>query len=329
MSVTNDVESVLSDLESPACDMCGSRRRRTLYSCGDWRFGVPEPQYSVCECKGCGLAYLAPRPASISIGKHYPSDYDKGRDEQQPETAQRYQTQLEFIGRGDGRLLDIGTARGDFIKLALEQGWDAYGIEPHARTRDPNPRIQYTSLENFQPLPGGYDLITAWHVLEHVHSPSRVFDRVVELLKPGGRFCVSVPNFDSYWARWLKAEDLPRHLYFFTLKTLQRMGQRKNLGVTRHSFNVNFSSGGALGRGSFDRWVYGLLAGLSVYDYLKLISDPERSLREEHPWLYQICRPVQWWERRLLTPSRLKQSGKMGVVAVEFVRASNSQFEKS
>lgn len=320
-SAVKEDGSMRPGLELPACDLCGSERRHTLYLCADWRYGVPEPEYSVCQCKDCGLAYLAPRPTPESIGRYYPADYDKGRGRQRPETAQRYRKQLEFIGEGAGRMLDVGTARGDFLKLALEHGWDAYGIEPHARGGERHSRIQYTSLDEFEPLPGGYDLITAWHVLEHMHSPTRVFKRVGELLKPGGRFCIAVPNFDSYWARWLKGEDLPRHLYFFTLDTLQRMGEGSGLSVRRHSFDLHFSSGGALGRGAFDRWVYGLLGGLSVYDYMRLMSDPTRSLREEHPWLYQICRPIQWWERRLLTPARLKKSGRMGVVAVEFVKA--------
>lgn len=307
------------DLEEPRCDFCGSTARRRLYAYGDIRYGTPQPEYGVCVCRGCGLGYLSPRPTPATIGAHYPPHYDSGRCADVCAAQRRYATQAEFVGPGSGNLLDVGTARGDFLDWVERLGWRAAGIEPHARAGTSDPRVRFIDIDSPALAPASYDVITAWHVVEHLHAPSKFFARVAELLRPGGRFCMSVPNFRSYKDLWLKAEDVPRHLHFFALDSLNAYGERSGLRVTRHSYASSFANG-AEGRGAFTNFVYRWFGGLSLYDYHRLRDDKARSFRAEFPLLSQIARPLGWLERRLLSPAKLEKSGWMGVIAVEFTK---------
>lgn len=308
-----------ADFEEPACDLCGSTSRRRLYAYGDWRYGRPQPEYGVCVCRRCGLGYLSPRPTARAIGTHYPAEYDSGRSAADAAAKGRYAAQAEFVGAGAGDLLEVGTARGDFLDWVARLGWRATGIEPHARAGTTDPRVRHIDIHSPELAAGSFDVITAWHVVEHLHAPSTFFPRVAELLRPGGRFCMSVPQFDSYKSRWLKAEDVPRHLHFFTLKSLTTFGDRAGLRVARHSYSASFANG-AEGHGAFTNYVYRWLGGLSLYDFHRLAFDRNRSLRREFPFLFQLARPLSWLERHLLTKTYLERSGKMGVIAVEFTK---------
>src|SRR5205823_2493423 len=71
---------------------------------------------------------LNPRPTRASIGAYYPPNYFEGRDNEQ--SHRRYEAEFRYLPRASGRLLDIGTASGDFIRLASQRGFEAFGIEP-------------------------------------------------------------------------------------------------------------------------------------------------------------------------------------------------------
>lgn len=309
------------ELETANCSCCGSSSRRTLYAYGDWRYGIPEPKYGVCICSKCGHGYLSPRPTESTIHEAYPTDYDAARSTTNHETATRYAAQATFVGPGIGRLLDVGSARGDFLNSLLELGWDATGIDPFLRDGASNARLLKADIYSDLLSPDTFDVVTAWHVVEHVYRPKDFFVRVSELLKPGGRFCMSVPNFKSYRARWLKAEDVPRHLQFFTIDSLIKLGESCNLLTQRVSYNAAFANG-AVGRGALTNYVHRYLGGVTLFDYLRSRTVGAGLPQVSSSLINLLVRPINKLEKAFLNEGRLEKSGRMGVVAVEFKKIS-------
>ena len=84
--------------------------------------------------------------------------------------------------------------------------------------------------------PGSFDAITLWHVLEHVHQLHDYIKRLKELLNPGGKIFIAVPNYEStdssIYNSWWAAYDVPRHLYHFTPKTIQLLVEQHGLKLT-------------------------------------------------------------------------------------------------
>jgi len=138
-----------------------------------------------------------------------------------------------------GVLLDIGAGTGAFANTMQKAGWNVQGLEPDEIARQ-NALKNYhlklgesTDLENL--VGETFDAITLWHVLEHVHELHKYLEKFVEILKPGGRLFIAVPNYTSYDAslyqeQWA-AYDVPRHLYHFSPKSMQVL-------LARHHFSV-------------------------------------------------------------------------------------------
>ncbi len=135
---------------------------------------------------------------------------------------------------GQGRLLDVGCASGKFLRQMGAVGWTLAGIEYDVEAAE---RARRTEAEMFVGDPahapfadGRFDLITAFHSLEHMPDPLRTLTRMMRWLAPGGLAIVEVPNaaglgaalFGAYWSGF----DLPRHLIHFTPATMRAMVER-------------------------------------------------------------------------------------------------------
>jgi 2-polyprenyl-3-methyl-5-hydroxy-6-metoxy-1,4-benzoquinol methylase len=127
-----------------------------------------------------------------------------------------------------GTLLDIGAGTGGFLRAAKKRGWSVTGIEPNTSARNlanskaPNTVFDSDALQTFQNQ--SFDIITFWHVLEHLSDLEDDIKTVQNLLKPNGRIVVAVPNFKSYDANYYKgfwaAYDVPRHLWHFSQQSI-------------------------------------------------------------------------------------------------------------
>lgn len=135
---------------------------------------------------------------------------------------------------GQGRLLDVGCASGKFLRQMAAVGWRPSGIESDAEAAE---KARTTGAEVFVGDPvkatfpdGSFDLVTAFHSLEHMPDPLGALARMMGWLAPGGLAIVEVPNvgslgarlFGSYWSGF----DLPRHLVHFTPTTMGTMVER-------------------------------------------------------------------------------------------------------
>lgn len=233
--------------EYVSCDLCGADDARRLYRRKDYRLRVDETPWDVLLCRSCGLGYVNPRPTRAEVGRYYPSGYYSTRDTQ----SDRYRRLADLVPGTRGRILDVGTARGDFLVEMKKRGWGVEGVEPFDDAGNPHGlpihRVQFP--DGCDALPGDYDVVSAWAVFEHLHEPKAAFAACARLLKPHGVFVLQVPNLRSVQSRWTLQEDIPRHLYFFSPRTLRRYAAGAGLQLERIVHTTDLFGGS--GRGAF------------------------------------------------------------------------------
>lgn len=139
------------------------------------------------------------------------------------------------------KLLDVGCGTGDFLKVAKDNNWSVSGIEPNQQARTIANKKTGDSVFDIQQLlkleSNSFDVITLWHVLEHLPKVESHIEIFESLLKPNGRLVIAVPNYNSYDAKYYKnfwaAFDVPRHLWHFSQTSIARVVKTKNMEVVR------------------------------------------------------------------------------------------------
>jgi SAM-dependent methyltransferase len=226
-------------LEHIACDFCGSDRYRVRYRKPDIWLWRDLFEYPVVECLECGLVYVNPRPPFDQMGRFYPPGYHDDRDTDAH--RQRYQRQAEYLpGLDSERVLDIGCARGDWLSYlkARYPRIEAHGADAFSESVAHEDTVFHRGALPECGLPDAcFDVVTAWAVLEHVHTPTAYFSEVSRVIKPGGRFVFLVTNADSLYGRMAYVEDVPRHLYHFSPRTIHAYASKFGFHVERIVFD--------------------------------------------------------------------------------------------
>jgi len=234
--------------ELAGCPICNSSERKPFLSCVD--HFLSKETFQIVECLVCGLRYTNPRPASGQLGKYYQSpEYISHTNTHKGIFNRIYQLVRNYTLSGKyrlitqyihtGTILDIGCASGEFLHVMKSRGWKATGIEPDEKTRQraiENYGIDVIDESGLTVIPDGtIDVITLWHVLEHVPDLNGRLKEIHRILKREGLVIIAVPISDSfdagkYSAHWA-GYDVPRHLYHFTKKTMMIL-------LERHSFQL-------------------------------------------------------------------------------------------
>jgi 2-polyprenyl-3-methyl-5-hydroxy-6-metoxy-1,4-benzoquinol methylase len=135
-----------------------------------------------------------------------------------------------------GRILDIGAGTGDFLLECKNQNWDILGIEPNDKAKGIalGKGIKFgDTIEKLES--NSFDVITMWHVLEHVPDVEHQVAELKRLLKPSGIIIIAVPNFKSYDANHYKefwaAYDVPRHLWHFSKTAIEKLFDKQNMNL--------------------------------------------------------------------------------------------------
>jgi 2-polyprenyl-3-methyl-5-hydroxy-6-metoxy-1,4-benzoquinol methylase len=139
------------------------------------------------------------------------------------------------------KLLDMGCGTGDFLQVAKDNNWSVSGIEPNENARTIANEKTNNSVFNIEHLlkfeSHSFDVITLWHVLEHLPKLQSHIEIFESLLKPNGRLVIAVPNYKSYDATHYKnfwaAFDVPRHLWHFSQTSISRVVKTKNMEVIK------------------------------------------------------------------------------------------------
>ena len=235
------------------CPVCQSASIAEKLEATDYT--VSHRQFSIWECAGCSLRFTQGIPPPEEAGSYYASDkYISHTDIREGVVNRLYhlvraltlRKKLQLIRRTavlqQGSLLDIGAGTGAFLYAAKTAGWQVTGLEQDEQTRSRAVHLHGISLypaEDLFNLPAeNYDVITMWHVLEHVYELHASLDQVKGLLREQGRLLVAVPNYTSYdathYGSFWAAYDVPRHLYHFSpaaMKTLLGQHGLKLLGI--------------------------------------------------------------------------------------------------
>lgn len=225
---------------SDKCPWCQSEKAHTHLSLKDY-FLTQEP-FEIMVCEDCGLLYTTPKPSDEKTGDYYKSEAYYSHQENKKGFIPRVYEAVKSVnlkhkiaiatqGKEPGRLLDIGCGVGDFLHFAEQNGWQCTGAEPSedaasiAKKRIKAEIMLPKDLEKFPDE--SFDVITMWHVLEHVSDLQWQVNQLNRLLKKGGRLVIALPNFMSYDAQYYKdkwaAYDVPRHLNHFSQDSIAKI----------------------------------------------------------------------------------------------------------
>jgi len=135
-------------------------------------------------------------------------------------------------------LLDVGAGTGDFLLTAKNKDWDVEGVEPN---QDAKKRAHKKGIELYPSLgtlpDNKYDVITLWHVLEHLPDLDDQINKLVALLNEKGTLVIAVPNFKSYDAQHYQnfwaAYDVPRHLWHFSKEAIEKLFSGHGMKVVK------------------------------------------------------------------------------------------------
>lgn len=219
------------------------------------------------RCRNCGVVRLNPRPDVSELGRIYPPDYYAynliSEDGSEPAGftdrmkmrmyQQRFATIVERLDTpGKLRVLDVGCADGRLLDWYRASGVgdriETHGIEMDERSaaiaRRRGHRVVTGRFEVDDELePGSFDLILAFHVIEHVDDPVRFARRAAELLAPGGMLVITTPNWDSPDARRFRGHwggnHFPRHWTLYDSRTLAELASTIGLELERVEYQPN------------------------------------------------------------------------------------------
>jgi len=185
--------------------------------------------------------FTNPRPDEKSIAKYYKSiNYLSHSKQRKNLTSFLYNTvkgislksKYKIVTKyyPSGSILDLGCGTGDFLNYFENRGWQTTGIEPTPEPRNyaiNTYKLKVYDISEFDKLnPKSFDVVTMWHVLEHVHQLKEQFESSIRVLKDNGLLIIALPNQQSWDAQYYKnfwaAYDVPRHLYHFTPETFKK-----------------------------------------------------------------------------------------------------------
>ena len=148
---------------------------------------------------------------------------------------------IESFHPEEKKLLDFGCGTGDFLQVAKQNNWIVSGIEPNekariiANTKTNNSVFEVEHLMKIEP--NSFDVITLWHVLEHLPKLEEHISILKSTLKPKGILIIAVPNYKSYDAKYYKefwaAFDAPRHLWHFSQQSISKLVDKENMKVIK------------------------------------------------------------------------------------------------
>lgn len=181
-----------------------------------------------------------PQPSEAELPSYYESDeYISHTDSKSGLFSRLYQlvkswslkkklSLINSLNDQKGDLLDIGAGTGDFLKTADLDGWNVSGVEPNKNARDLASKKGLQLIETIEAFQNKqFDVITMWHVLEHVPNLQETISLLEKMVRPGGKLIIAVPNYKSYDANYYgkhwAAFDLPRHLWHFSKTAIEKL----------------------------------------------------------------------------------------------------------
>jgi len=232
------------------CPVCNSKKLEDRLQLND-EF-LSKKTFVIQKCGECGFLFTNPRPKKDQISAYYKSeDYISHSNKSNGLFASLYQlsrkinlsAKYSIISRHskNGKALDIGSGTGHFLNYLQKKKWNVQGIEPDenaAKFARANFNLQIDSEKELSVLEKkSFDLISMWHVLEHVHDLNQRMTEIRELIKQDGLVILALPNPESFdakhYVKFWAAYDVPRHLYHFTKKDILHLAEKHNFKIEK------------------------------------------------------------------------------------------------
>ncbi len=211
---------------------------------------ISKEEFQLYKDDTIDLVFTYPQPKETDLASYYESDdYISHTDSKRSLFEKAYQvvknsalkSKLKLINelqKTKGVLLDIGAGTGDFLIIANQNGWQTIGVEPSDKAKQIAKTKNVSYIESTRSLEDhSIDVITMWHVLEHVPDVNSQIKELKRLLKTNGTILIAVPNFNSYDAKhygvFWAAYDVPRHLWHFSKKSIQHLFEREKLQLVK------------------------------------------------------------------------------------------------
>jgi len=239
------------------CLVCGSGASVPAYQGSDRLYHTTTRQFQVVRCGKCGLLRLDPQPSRGELRRFYPEKYWFAPDEsaagRMEESWRRIvlRDHVRFVTRAlrtagsRGPLLDVGCGGGLFLGMMRERGFQVMGLDLSREAASMAWRLHKSPavVAEFATAPlraASLAAVTMFHVLEHLYDPGSYLSGARELLAPGGRLIVQVPNAASWQSRLLGGAwnglDIPRHLFDLRDSDLEQLLKDAGFEVVRRKY---------------------------------------------------------------------------------------------
>lgn len=230
------------------CPVCSSEQTSLLHKVKD-HFLTGE-KFIIWKCDNCDFCFTIQAPGENKISEYYKSeeyishsDTSKGLTNRLYHLARQWMLRSKFniirkySIKNQGKLLDIGCGTGYFAAYMNKKNWDCIGIEAdrdakkYAEERFGLKVFGLNDMKSFNS--SEFNVVTLWHVLEHLSSPKEVLNEISRILDEKGICIIALPNtgsfdahyYKNYWAAW----DVPRHLWHFNISSFKNLIENSGL----------------------------------------------------------------------------------------------------
>ena len=214
------------------CPFCSDQAKK-LFSTRDYNRNITKDEFIYCKCNSCGLVFVSSVPSNL--GLYYPLDYYRFfpslEQFEKNLSSEEYKLKLLRQFKSCGNLLEIGSVTGGFAYLAKKNGYSVQVMEMDQRCCEfisktlGIPAIQSEDVQNDLPKEKKFEIISLWHVIEHLPKPWEVLKGLVDRLEPEGILILAAPNPEAFQFKCLNEfwahVDAPRHLHLFPMAHLR------------------------------------------------------------------------------------------------------------
>ena len=213
-------------------------------------YSVSKETFDLYHDETLDMLITYPQPSLENLGKYYESeDYISHTDNKRSLFEKLYhfiktialKNKLSLINSlqsKKGRILDIGAGTGEFLSVAQNDGWQTIGVEPSDKAKAIAKNKGVSFVEQTSELANqSFDVISMWHVLEHVPDLDKQIKELKRLLKPTGTLIIAVPNFKSFdakhYGKFWAAYDVPIHFWHFSKTAIKLLFEKEEMKLEK------------------------------------------------------------------------------------------------